>query len=65
MIPKREVKGVERRPARVVAPTSVKRGRSSRIERAAGPEQMDYMRDRFDRVPQLVDRKGAETPPQA
>jgi ribosomal protein L15E len=37
MIPKRERSGPVIRPGRVVAPTSVKRGSSRRIVRAAGP----------------------------
>ena len=36
-MPKRSRKGLVSMPARVVAPTSVKGGRSSLIERAAGP----------------------------
>ena len=38
--PKRSLKGAESCPARVVAPMSVKRGRSSRIEFALGPLPM-------------------------
>ena len=37
MMPKRSRSGVVSSPERVVAPTSVKGGRSSRIERADGP----------------------------
>ena len=36
-MPKRSRKGPVNRPVRVVAPISVNRGRSSLMERAAGP----------------------------
>jgi hypothetical protein len=39
-MPKRSRKGLVRRPVRVVAPISVKRARSMRTERAAGPSPM-------------------------
>ena len=39
-MPKRSRSGVVSRPARVVAPTRVKGGRSMRTERAAGPSPM-------------------------
>lgn len=38
--PKRSRSGADREPARVVAPISVKRGRSSRMELAEGPLPM-------------------------
>ena len=39
-MPNRSRSGPVSRPVRVVAPMSVKRGRSSRMERAAGPLPM-------------------------
>jgi len=39
-MPKRERKGAERRPSRVVAPTRVKGCRVTRTDRAEGPESM-------------------------
>ena len=43
-MPKRSRNGPVRSPVRVVAPTSVKRGRSSLIDRAAGPFPMTMSR---------------------
>ena len=39
-MPKRSCSGLDSRPTRVVAPTSVKGARSTRTERAAGPSPM-------------------------
>ena len=56
--PNRSRRGPATRPVRVVAPTSVNRGRSSRIERAVGPLpiRMSRLRVLHGRVEHLLDR---------
>ena len=58
-MPKRSLSGVVSRPVRVVAPISVKRARSMRTERAAGPSPMmrSSWKSSMRRIEDFLDRR--------